>query len=104
VVLVGFLAAGLVGAFAVVWSLFLLVAMNGFSERQAMPVLIVHGLNALVSLVLAGFGAGAFARRMARERPVGLGLGFVSVLLGAGAGSVLVAIVSIAAMVVMSTR
>lgn len=104
VLLVGIISAALVGVFAVAWTLLLLIAMNGFSERQAMPVLAVHAITTLAALVAAGFGAASFARHMAAGRGIGAGLGFVSVLLGGGAGSVAVALISIVVMVMMSTR
>ena len=59
-------AAVAVGA-AVVWLFFLVLAMNGFSERQARPVFVGHFLIAGAAVVLAsvaaGWGAAALPRR-----------------------------------------
>jgi hypothetical protein len=100
---VGIFSAVLVGVFAAAWTVFLLIAMNGFSGRQAMPVLVVHAITSLLALVGAGVGAASFAKRMARGRAIGVGMGLASVLLGGGAGSVVVALLSIVVMVLAST-
>ena len=60
-------AAALLG-FGVAWLFFLLLAMNGFSERQAQPVFV--GYFAIAALVvaacpaLAGWAAAALPRRL----------------------------------------
>ncbi len=100
----GVVSGVLVALFAAAWSLFLLLAMNGFSGRQATKVLVVYGVLALGAIVVSGAGASALAARLAKGRPVGFGSAALAALGTAAAGSVALAVVSVVALVAFSAR
>ena len=89
-------ASGLfVALFAAIWSLFLLLMMNGFSQRQAKTVLVSYVLLALGAIVASAFGAGTLASRLAKGGPVGFGRGALAALGGAIGGSLALAVLSV---------
>ena len=62
------LTAAVVTALAAAWLLFLLLAMNGFTEAQARPVFVGYfalaALCVAVSAVVSGWGASALPRAL----------------------------------------
>ena len=53
--------------FGILWTFFLLVALNGFSESDSTRALIVYGVWTLFMVILFGAGSGFAARFIARK-------------------------------------
>jgi hypothetical protein len=52
----------------VIWFVFALIALNGFSEREANPALLALGVVALAAVIASAFvGRGIAARLLARK-------------------------------------
>lgn len=104
----GAVSGFLVACFGALWTLFLLLAMNGFSERRADQVLGAYTVLVLGAVAGGALIAGLLARRLGERAAdgstrLGVGRGAVAVVAGSAAASLGLAVASTVVMAALAT-